>query len=95
MLLVVQFLVRKSGVRTISHDDKVIIRAELRNKLYRAKIDFRVGKGKPKAFIKGDSMVRCQNYFCELQHHHPFHTLKEEPGRLWKLKELDSGHCAN
>ena len=35
-------------------------------------------------------MVRCQNYFCELQHHHPLHTLKEEPGRLWKLKEGDA-----
>ena len=80
----------KGGVRTISHDGKVIIRAELRNKLYRAKIDFRVGKNKPKAFIKGDSMVRCQNYFCELQHHHPLHTLEGAPGKLWKLKEGDA-----
>ena len=67
----------EKGVRSITHDDKVIIKAQLKNKLYKAEIQFKVGREKPQAFIKGDSMVRCQNFFCEIQHHHPLHTLEE------------------
>ena len=25
--------------------------------------------------------------FCEVKHHHPLHTLKENPGKLWQLRK--------
>ena len=42
---------------------------------------------KGKDLIKGDAGVRCQDFFCEVKHHHPLHTLKENPGKLWQLKK--------
>jgi hypothetical protein len=75
----------EGGIRTISKDDKIIIRAELKNKLYRAEIRFMVGRGKPHYFKVHDSGVRCRNYFCEISHHHPLSTLEEgKENGLWR-----------
>ena len=73
-------------MRIISHEGKDLIKARLANKLYKAEIKFKVGRGKPQALIKGDAGVRCQD-FCEVKHHHPLHTLKENPDKLWQLKK--------
>ena len=70
-------VVSEGEVRIISHKGKDLIKAELANKLYKAEIKFNVGRGKPQALIKGDAPVRCQDFFCEVKHHHPLHTLKE------------------
>ena len=53
-------IVSEGGVRTISHKSKDLIKARLANKLYKAEIKFKVGRGKPQALIKGDAGVRCR-----------------------------------
>ena len=82
-------IVSEGGVRITSHKGKDLINAKLANKLYKAEIKFKVaiGRGKPQALIKGDAGVRCQDFFCEVKHHHPLHTLKENPGKLRQLKK--------
>ena len=82
-------IVSEGGVRILSHKSKDLIKARLANKLYKAEIKFKIGRGKPQRLIKGDAGVRCQDFFCEVKHHHPLHTLKENPGKLklWQLKK--------
>ena len=81
-------IVSEAGVRTITHDNKTIIKVQLDSNLYKAEIKFKVGRGKPRApLIKGDAGVRCQDFFCEVKHHHPLHTLQERPGKFWWLKK--------
>ena len=50
-------IVSEGGVRIISHKGKDLIKAKLANKLYKAEIKFKVGRGKPQALIKGDAGV--------------------------------------
>ena len=52
-------------MRIISHKGKDLIKAVLANKLYKAEIKFKVGRGKPQTLIKGDAGVRCQDFFCQ------------------------------
>ena len=55
-------IVSEGGVKIISHKGKDLIKARLANKLYKAEIKFKVGRGKPQALIKGDAGVRCQDF---------------------------------
>ena len=75
---------------TTTHKGEALIKAQLDNKLYKAAIKFKVGRGKPQALIKGDAGVRCQDFSVRASIT-TLHTLQERPGKLWQLKKGQAG----